>query len=430
MDLAPLVNKSVEFAYRGTRLVFDLSHALFSSFAIDTGTRFLLKEIAHDEGITGAKRILDTGCGVGVIGIAMAASCPEATVVMQDRDLLACAFTERNCWKNGLPNKRLGLAGEERRPIGKIPSNKKAYASRPGSIWIEPGLLGQPDPRAPYDAVLSNLPAKAGAVVLSKFIQHCGDSLLAPGGRLAFVLVNTLAELADTWCSVSCLRIERRVAGKGHTVFILSKPLEPGCDQPRSVPLLDTYRRTRANRALGRYSTVVNGYWGLPEFDTNGFDTELAIVGIEKACAGSLIRNILVSEPGIGLAARWACRAFGAGAVHALSRDILSIEATRENICVDKAKAPGYEAIDWLDSENITTASMDAAIWFPEEIPEYDFITPAWQTMLLATKKGAGIIIVATSGLIARFEKARPAGIRKLGEKKKKGFTLLMAIRD
>ncbi len=430
MDLAPLVNKSVDFAYRGARLSFDLSHALFSSFDIDTGTRFLLKEIAHDETITGARLMLDAGCGTGVIGISMAASCPETTVVMQDRDLLACAFAERNCWKNGLPNKRIGLAGREISPSGKVPAKKKSFALRPGTILIEPGLLGQPDSRAPYQAILSNLPAKAGTTVLSQFIKVCGSTLLAPGGKLAFVIVNTLAAMADDWCATSGLNLEKREAGKGHTVFVLRKPDTPLPDSmPRSCGI-ETYRRTSGNRALGRYSTIIHGYWGLPEFDTNGFATELAIGALEKACAGSLLRSILVHEPGIGIAARWACRAFGAGTVHAISRDYLALAATRENLMVDKGRVPGFEAIDWSAADAIPAATMDAILWFPVDIPEYDFIAPSWGLMLSAAKKGAGIVIVSTSGTIARFEKAKPAGFRKLGEKKKKGFSAFMAIRD
>ncbi len=430
MDIAPLVNKTADFAYRGARLSFDLSHALFSSFDIDTGTRFLLKEIAHDDTITGARLLLDAGCGTGVIGISMAASCPEATVVMQDRDLLACAFAERNCWKNGLPNRRFGLAGAELPPSGKVPAKKKAFAARPGSILIEPGLLGQPDPRAPYQAILSNLPAKAGTTVLSYFIHMCGSTLLAPGGKLAFVIVNTLAALADEWCASSGLTLEKREAGKGHTVFVLrkSEAASPGLVPQGSG--LEAYRRTTGNRALGRYSTIIHGYWGLPEFDTNGFATELAIAGLEKACAGSLLRSVLVHEPGIGIAARWACRAFGAGTVHAISRDVLALAAARENLMVDKGRVPGFEAIDWLDADTISPATMDAVLWFPVEIPEYDFITPAWNLILSAAKKGAGIVIVSTSGTIARFEKVKPSGIRKLGEKKKKGFSAFMAVRD
>ncbi len=118
-DLQLLVNKTVDYAYRGARLGFDLSHALFSSFTIDTGTRFLLKEIAHDEVITGALTILDAGCGTGIIGISLAASCPQAKIVMRDRDILACAFSERNCWRNGIPVKRLNLDGGEAPSIGK-----------------------------------------------------------------------------------------------------------------------------------------------------------------------------------------------------------------------------------------------------------------------------------------------------------------------
>ncbi|MCX8014220.1 MAG: class I SAM-dependent methyltransferase, partial [Rectinema sp.] len=99
--LDPLVNKTVEFAYRGARLKFDLSHALFSSYDIDAGTRLLLKEIASEPAIVEAGRVLDAGCGTGVIGISLAASCPAMDIVMRDRDLRAVAFAARNARRNG-----------------------------------------------------------------------------------------------------------------------------------------------------------------------------------------------------------------------------------------------------------------------------------------------------------------------------------------
>ena len=112
-QLDPLVNRTVDFAYRGTKLKFELSHSLFSSFDIDEGTRFLLKEIANEPGIIHAHRLLDAGCGVGVIGISLAASCPEMDVVLRDRDFRAVVFSARNAERNGLGIRLFGLDGQE-----------------------------------------------------------------------------------------------------------------------------------------------------------------------------------------------------------------------------------------------------------------------------------------------------------------------------
>ena len=204
IDLKPLVNKTVDFAYRGARLGFDLSHALFSSFDIDTGTRLLLKEIAHDEILMKARSVLDSGCGAGIIGVSIAASCPEAKVVMRDKDILACAFSERNCWRNGIHAKRLNLDGNPSEPIAKRPPKHKENEERRNETIIAPGLLGEDDPLGPYDLIVSNVPAKAGPTILSWFVTTASKKLLNPGGRLAFVIVNSLADLADEW--VRCFR--------------------------------------------------------------------------------------------------------------------------------------------------------------------------------------------------------------------------------
>ncbi|HWP69253.1 MAG TPA: methyltransferase, partial [Rectinemataceae bacterium] len=325
-ELLPLVNKTVEFAYRGARLSFDLSHALFSSFAIDTGTRLLLKEIAHDEVITGADSILDAGCGTGIIGVSLAASCPQAKVVMRDRDILACAFSERNCWKNGIPVRRLDLDGKNVAAISKRPPKHKANAERKNEVVIAPGLLGEADPFGPFDAVVSNVPAKAGPQILSDFVEACAKKLLNPGGRLAFVIVNTLAGLADSWPSASGMVLVKKTPGKSHTVFVLEKPIDKTFAEEAEPPALsksadllsapgfeeragkiDFYIRSTTQRRIGRYSVKTQGFWGLPEFDTTAYATELAVEALEKATAGCLVRDFLISEPGIGIAALWAC---------------------------------------------------------------------------------------------------------------------------
>jgi len=443
IDLKPLVNKTVDFAYRGARLGFDLSHALFSSFAIDTGTRLLLKEIAHDEILAKAESILDAGCGVGILGISLSSSCPEAKVVMRDRDILACAFSERNCWRNGIPAKRLDLDGNPAEAISKRPPKHKENEERRNDTIIAPGLLGDDDPLGPYDLVVSNLPAKAGPAILSRFVDTCSGKLLNPGGRLAFVIVNTLASFADEWCASSGMILVKKTIAKSHTVFVLEKKADariaPAVSVDRSAQILEgrnpdsdslsPYRRSSASRRLGRYPVSASGYWGLPEFDTTSFATSLALEALERACAGNLVRDFLIAEPGIGLAALWARKALGPARIHAASRDLLSLRATRANIEAAGTPAPEFLPLQSIDIGQTRDAIFDAILWYPDEIPEYDYISPAWEFLGRTAKKGAAIVIVASATVIARFEKIKPAAMQRLGGKKSRGFAALMVRR-
>lgn len=455
IDLQPLVNKTVEFAYRGARLNFDLSHALFSSFAIDTGTRFLLKEIAHDEALARAGSILDSGCGTGIIGISLAASCPSAKVVLRDRDLLACAFAERNCWRNGMAARRFGIDGAETRPIAKRAPKHKNNAPRTNDVLIGPGLLGEADSFGPYDFVASNVPAKAGPAILERFVRACAGDLLNPGGRLAFVIVNTLAPLADRWCAASGLALVKRAAGKGHTVFVLEKAALPSDTASAGAAMsaapdgeaaasaaapapvaasafaaaaasLAPYRRSGGERQLGRCKAKVSGYQGLPEFDTASFATTLAIEALERACAGCLVRDFLVAEPGIGLSALWARAVLGPARIHALSRDLLALLATKANLEAQGAPSPEYLPIDAVELPTEPEARYDAILWNPDEIPEYDEVSPAWIFLLRAAKAGAAVVVVGSATTITRFDKAKPSGMLRLGEKKRKGFAAAM----
>ena len=385
-------------------------------------------------------------------------------MVLRDRDLLACAFTERNCWRNGIAARRFGIDGAEAEPIAKRAPKHKNNEPRTGDVLIAPGLLGEADPFGPYDFVASNVPAKAGPAILERFVRACAGALLNPGGRLAFVIVNTLAPLADGWCAAAPgLALVKRVAGKGHTVFVLEKaatPAEAGAAAPAAAasPALEAtlaasaesaapaaaptpasesafadaaarlapYRRSGGVRQLGRYKAKVAGYQGLPEFDTASFATGLAIEALERACAGCLVRDFLVAEPGIGLSALWARAALGPARIHALSRDFLALLAAAANLEAQGAPVPEYLPLAAVDLPAEPEARYDAILWNPDEIPEYDEVSPAWRFLSKAAKAGAAVVIVGTATTIARFDKAKPSGMQRLGEKKRKGFAAAM----
>lgn len=446
IDLTPLVNKTVDFAYRGSRLTFDLSHALFSSYTIDAGTRLLLKEVAHDEAIVQAGNLLDAGCGTGVIGIVIAAASPAMQVVMRDRDLLAVAFAERNCWRNGLPVTRLDFDGQPAPAIEKKSPKHKCRTERTAPIIIAPGLLGEDDALGPYDAVLSNLPAKAGPHILSYFVAVCETRLLKPGGRFGFVIVNTLADMAEGWCRDADLSIYSKTATKSHTVFLTEKKapipsvslkaastlsVTPTYGIPEDLKkrssAIDFYSRSKLNTHLGHAKVQAEGFWGLPEFDTLSYQTQLACEAFSQYAGSRLVRNALVFEPGIGITALWVAKMFGPQSLYVVSRDLLSHFATEHNLSKTvKTAIVHYSA---LELEKVEQSSLDALFWFPDETPWYDFYTPTWETLGRSMKTGALAVITAPTGVIARFEKSKPKELRRVGEKKKKGYSALIVQR-
>ncbi|MDZ4277535.1 MAG: methyltransferase, partial [Dehalococcoidia bacterium] len=88
MDGDPYFHKIVPLRHEGGLLRLRVSQALFSSYEVDTGTRFLLRSLAGIE----AGSVLDLGCGYGPIGLALKQSAPARTVHMVDRDALAVHY--------------------------------------------------------------------------------------------------------------------------------------------------------------------------------------------------------------------------------------------------------------------------------------------------------------------------------------------------
>ncbi len=135
---------------------------VFSSDGLDAGTSMLLD---HLPDLTG-KRVLDLGCGAGVIGIA-AARAGAAEVTMVDVDLLAVAAARENISRTGV-------------------SSTTAVAS---------DLYGSIRDRV-FDVVLSNPPFHAGQRVerdIADSIVRGAPDVLTTGGELILVANRFLA---------------------------------------------------------------------------------------------------------------------------------------------------------------------------------------------------------------------------------------------
>jgi hypothetical protein len=455
VDLSTYVNKTVDFKFSGAELRFDLSHALFSSFDIDQGTRLLLKTVARDPVLALSRRILDEGCGVGVIGLCMAKAFPQAELVLRDRDSLAVAFAERN----RLANKLRGITA------WKDPVTGEEREARPAPR-IEWGLLSDGREGGPYDFVLSNLPAKAGAPVLASFFDRLSGrrsvadssapALLVPGGRAGIVIVNPLAEAAASWIAQAGLSVVAQARGTGHHVYIVERAEEGvvgagvgGLDassssaEPASgdegVPLwLRGYLRGDERFKLADFSYRARGFWGLGEFDTPSYGSLVAAEAASRAlvdCSRALFLN-----PGVGHLALWAAKKLGLKSLTVASRDRLSLEAAGANIAsLPERSRPEYVAIDALGATDLPSLSFDLIFENPDVVPERDWVGPSWEQAERLVRPGGAYLAVCSPTEMARLEKRRPSGEAPSGggkprwalacQRRKKGFVASVWIK-
>lgn len=85
---------------KGVDLTLETSGSLFSPGSIDLGTLAMLSEIEFD----GQSKVLDLGCGYGVVGILAAKIIGEENVVMCDVSNEAVALAQKNAALNGVEN--------------------------------------------------------------------------------------------------------------------------------------------------------------------------------------------------------------------------------------------------------------------------------------------------------------------------------------
>ena len=461
IDLEPLVNKTVAFKFSGAELRLDLSHALFSSYDVDQGTRLLLKAIARDPVLAKARRVLDAGCGTGVIGLAIAKAFPEAEVVMRDRDSLAVAFAERNRIANRLKGRTAWTdpaSGATRTPVA---------APRPLLGLLADGLesatLEGPAPLG-FDFVASNLPAKAGAPALAAFFSRASGSgpfagsgrpaFLAPGGRLGVVIVNTLADKARRWIEEAGLALVSSERGTGHSVFIAERAAPGAAAATGAVPAAESaaspgviaaagaaldlggldlaaYARGEAAFKYGDVAYRAMGFWGLPDFDTVGYAPALAAEVAARALPGSLVREALVIDPGVGHFPVWLARKLGPARISAASRDLLSLAATGANLAsAGGRKPPAYRPLDALRLDELAEdRGMDLVAEFPDVVPGYDWTAPAWELAGRLVKSGGAYVATSTASELGRLEKRRPSGWRLAAERRKKGLASAAYVR-
>ena len=82
----------------GQRLELETEPGLFSPEHADRGTLAMLSCAHFEPGM----KVLDLGCGCGLVGILAARLCGEGNVILSDVDPLAVEVAARNAARNGV----------------------------------------------------------------------------------------------------------------------------------------------------------------------------------------------------------------------------------------------------------------------------------------------------------------------------------------
>ncbi|MDR2633359.1 MAG: methyltransferase [Treponema sp.] len=428
------ISKEVPFRFRAQGFSFALSQGLFSAAAVDTGTELLLKVLsrqwdqAQGQGRPLPQKVLDAGCGVGVIGICIAGALlapghtppGQCQVRCQDRDELARVITAYNAQKNRIPP---GLL----------------------SSHTEPLLSG---PRhARWDLIISNLPAKAGKPVLADFICRSA-ALLNPGASVLIVVVNPLADFLRAQIARAKLPLQYDEPGREHRVFMYGPPASPLPLEPvqagghllQDYPM---YHRRRGAYVLEGLGYSLDSIQGVEDFDNPSGAVQVAAKLIRRLHPDKLRlpprSSILVYEPGQGHLPRWFLEYLAQEKPSAaspgcrwvfFSRNILALEASRYNMYPQAVLA--IAGLDLSINREALAAALEPEgrtyeliLGFPRFVPQTDRIIPLWEGLRALLSPGAMVIMALPASEAERFDRKKPSGFNRLGDCKRKGFRAL-----
>jgi SAM-dependent methyltransferase len=292
--------RTAPFAFHGARLRFDLATTVFSSAGVDPGSALLLRHLQTIEHPP-AGRVLDLGCGHGVLGLTLLAIDPARRLVLVDRDALALRYTARNLRRNELPA---------------------------GQTWIG-GSLGyddvpRPEGAGPFDLIVSNLPGKAGEAVIAE-LATAAEPWSGPGTVVAVVVVAPLASLVRELLAPPRFEVLVDGGNKTHQVLISRRVAagRPAPEPPMSGFARGLYDRNQTWFRSGDLEWEATAVVGLDEFDNLAYGTKLLRAALRGVRAGPCT----VVEPGQGHRAVIAARS-GQQVETLLSRDLLALRAT------------------------------------------------------------------------------------------------------
>jgi 16S rRNA (guanine1207-N2)-methyltransferase len=186
----PFRRAPVRASVWGHELALTSGSGVFAQGRVDIGTAVLFRETSPPTG----GRVLDLGCGYGVIGLAIAAAAPGATVTGVDVNERAVLLANENAAFLGLSDRYTAHTTD-----------------------------GVP-PDATYDELWSNPPIRIGKAALHELLLTWFGRLV-PGGRAVMVVGKNLGgDSLQRWLGEHGYPTARLASAKGFRVLESMRP--------------------------------------------------------------------------------------------------------------------------------------------------------------------------------------------------------------
>ncbi len=328
MDEDVYFRKTVTFRAWKRSLRFKISQALFSSHDIDSGTKFLLRTIIEAQ-YEKPKKILDIGCGYGPIGLTLKSIFENSIVHMVDRDALAVDYSHQNA-----------LLNEQ--------TNIEVY-----------GGLGYDDLKTTdFDLIVSNIPGKVGELVISYLLKE-SIYYLDRNGVVAVVVVTPLEQFVEMVLkNTPTIDVLLKRTRSGHSVFHYRFRNEEQIPPPVQTALeRGIYNRTNPEFRIGSLEFTIRGAYGLAEFDTLSFESEMVIQALQSL-PKSAGRQTVIFNPGQGQIPVTVWKLFQPERIILVDRDLLALRYSKTNLsqneCPDEKATLSHQSGMNLTDESKT----------------------------------------------------------------------------
>ncbi len=409
-------HKTVTCGFYGASVNLATSQELFSSFEVDPGSSLLLHSVGSRLDVDSLGTVLDVGCGVGTLALALAAKNPRLRGTCVDRDALALAFTERNARANG-------IAG-----VTCLPS------------------LGTSDvPYGDFDLVMSNIPAKAGNPVIERMLRDF-SAAASRDGVVAVVIVRTLSDFARDCLVRGGAEILHEHVTREYTVYHYRGASAPPARAPatrdatvREPGELGVYSRGTFGFSRGGRQWTIDSVFGIPEFDSLDHATELGIDLLGNLDLRSLRRasdepsRVLVVNPGQGHVPVFLSLATkddatdssdGTGAdgdapeLRVAGRDLLALRATEAAVRAATGDSVATSHVPWLGRID-GRFDLVCVNCVKEAVPRAHELLA--EDLARLVEPGGTLVVSGSSTLVQRLDSVVSADFARVKDVRRKG---------